>query len=93
MHSLNANKSGTVKVTLMQTSPANAKLNKLYMLQQANASLWGQNVIVIRSKNDVITATLVAFKKVPDLNYKKEGDKVEWNFDAGKIDVSLGEYA
>lgn len=94
MHSLHADKSGTVTVRLLKTSPQNAKLQAMYDAQSLSASLWGQNLIVIRNpqSGDVTTARTCAFKKKPDLNYKKDGDIVEWVFDSIKIDTVLGTY-
>lgn len=94
MHSLHADKSGTVTVRLLKTSPQNAKLMAMYDAQSLSASLWGMNVIIIRNpkSGDITTARECAFKKKPDLNYKKDGDIVEWTFDAIKIDSLLGTY-
>lgn len=94
MHSLHADKSGTVTVRLLKTSPTNAKLQALYLAQTASSALHGQNVIVITNpqSGDVTTARSCAFKKKPDLVYAKEGGMMEWTFDALKIDTVLGIY-
>ncbi|QLL11702.1 phage structural protein [Pseudomonas chlororaphis] len=94
MHSLHAGKSGTVTVRLLKTSPQNAKLMALYGAQSISSSLWGQNVITITNSasGDAIGCRSCAFKKIPDLNYKKDGDIVEWVFDSIKIDAILGTY-
>jgi len=95
MHSLHADKSGTVTVRLLQTSPTNAKLQVMYDAQTLTSSLHGQNLITIRNpmSGDVTTARSCAFKKKPALNYKKDGAIVEWVFDSIKIDSVLGTYA
>lgn len=94
MHSLHAGKAGTVTVRLLKTSPQNAKLMALYDAQSLSSSLWGQNIITITntSSNDAIGCRSCAFKKRPDLSYKKDGDVVEWVFDSIKIDAILGTY-
>lgn len=94
MHSLNADKSGTVTVRLLKTSPQNAKLMALYDAQSLSSSLWGQNVITITNSasGDAIGCRSCAFKKVPDIKYAKAGDVLEWVFDAIKIDRILGTY-
>lgn len=94
MHSLNADKSGTVTVRLLQTSPQNAKLMALYDAQSLSSSLWGQNVITITNSasGDATGCRSCAFKKRPDLTYKKAGGLVEWVFDVLKIDTILGTY-
>ena len=48
--------------------------------------------MVNTGSNDVTTGRSCAFKKCPDLNYKKDGDIVEWVFDALKVDSILGTY-
>ncbi len=94
MHSLHKAKHGTVTVRLLKTSPTNALLVALYNIQTANSRLHGKNVIVItNSANaELHTCREVAFKKMPDFNFKKDGDIVEWQFDAGKIDSIAGVY-
>ena len=58
MHSLHADKSGTVTVNLLKTSPTNKKLSLAYNAQSQSSGTWGNNVIVIRNKvsGDIITA-------------------------------------
>ncbi len=94
MHSLHAGKSGQITVRTLKTSPLNQKLSVAYNAQTNVASLHGQNVIVIRNADsgDVITARDVAFKKMPDLTQAKDGDVLEWVFDAIKIDSLLGRF-
>ena len=94
MHSLHAGKSGQVTVRLLKTSSANAKLQLAYDVQTADATLHGQNVILVTMPNvgDISTARSCAFKKKPDLSYAKEGQIVEWTFDSLKIDSILGKF-
>jgi len=94
MHSLHADKSGVVTVRTLKVSPTNAILQAMYDAQALNSSLWGQNVIVVRQlvSGDTTTAVRCAFKKKPDITYKKDGDIIEWVFDAIHIDTVLGTY-
>lgn len=94
MQSLHADKSGTVTVTLLKTSPTNKKLSLAYNIQSQSSATWGNNVIVIRNKasGDIITARSVAFQKQPDNANAKDGGTMAWVFDAGKIDQVLGEF-
>jgi len=94
MHSLHAAKSGTVTLRYLKTSPTNAKLMALYDAQGLSSSLWGQNVITVTNSasGDATGCRSCAFKKAPDLSYKKDGDIVEWVFDSIKIDTILGTY-
>lgn len=94
MHSLHADKSGQITVRLLKTSPKNAQLMALYDAQSISSSAWGQNVITLTHSvsGDTTVARSCAFKKRPDLNYRKDGDIVEWVFDSIKIDGLLGTY-
>ncbi|HIU85201.1 MAG TPA: DUF3277 family protein [Candidatus Aphodousia gallistercoris] len=94
MHSLKANKSGTVTIRLMRTSPINAQLQLMYNAQTLSSSLHGNNVITIRDKgnNEICVCRSCAFKKAADRNYSEDGQIQEWTFDAGKIDYTTGEY-
>jgi Protein of unknown function (DUF3277) len=92
MHSLHANKSGSVTIRLLKTSPTNQLLANLYAFQTASGSNHGQNTISITNSQtqDVITCRSVAFRKAPSLTYAKEAGFNEWTFNAGAIDRVLG---
>lgn len=94
MHSLHADKSGTVTIHTLKTSPTNAILQAMYDAQQLSSTLWGQNTIVVRQNEsgDITTAQFCAFKKKPNLKYGKDADVMDWVFDAGTIDTVLGTY-
>lgn len=92
MHSMHAAKHGTVTVRLLKTSPTNALLMEMMNYQRSSPANWGQNNITVRdaARGDGHTCQICAFKKVPDLAYAKDGNTVEWTFDAGMIDSVLG---
>lgn len=92
VHSLIANKSGKITVRLLKTSPTNALLSAMVAFQRTSGSLWGQNTLTLVGKGsgDVNTCQQVAFAKIPDLNYAKESDVIEWEFNANIIDINLG---
>ncbi|WP_455853123.1 phage structural protein [Pantoea endophytica] len=94
MHSLHADKSGTITVNLLKTSPVNKKLSLMYNAQSQSSATWGNNVIVVRNKasGDMSTARSVAFQKLPDNANAKVGNTQAWVFDCGKIDQLLGEF-
>jgi len=94
MHSLHADKSGTVVIRTLKVSPLNAILQTMYDQQQLSSTLWGQNVIIVRENQsgDITTAQFCAFKKKPNIKYAKEADVLEWEFHAGYIDTVLGVY-
>lgn len=92
MNSLRATKAGTVSISLLKTSPTNNLLMALLNFQRTSAALHGQNVLVITdvARGDVAACRSVAFQKVPDIAYAKDGNMIEWLFDAGIIDETLG---
>lgn len=92
MHSLHANKSGTVTVRLLKTSPTNQKLSQMYALQTSSSVTHGQNTISLSNNvmQDAVTCRLVAFKRAPTLTYAKDAGLVEWTFNAAQIDRALG---
>jgi hypothetical protein len=92
MHSLHANKSGTITVRLLKTSPVNQQLSLMYAFQTASGANHGQNTISIANSQtqDVITCQIVAFRKAPAITYAKEAGMNEWTFQAGIIDRTLG---
>lgn len=94
MHSLHADKSHTVTVRILKTSPTNAQLQAMYDLQASSAALWGQNVITVTdiSSGDSTDVISVAFKKKPAIRYGKDGQMLEWAFDAIQGDTLLGTY-
>ena len=92
MHSLVASKAGTITFRLLKTSPVNAQLQAMYNLQTLSSITHGKNVVTVRdvARGDAIVCTGVAFKRVPDLTFAKEGGTVEWQFDAISIERTLG---
>jgi hypothetical protein len=94
MHSLRCDKSGTVTVRLLYTSPVNAQLQAMFDAQSLSSSLWGANVIAIRNSgnNEIITCRDCAFQGQPERVYNEDGQMLEWVFDCGKIDTVTGTY-
>lgn len=94
MHSLRSDKSGTVTVRLLETSPVNAMLQTMYDAQALTPSAWGANVLVIvnRGNNETTTCRNVAFQNQPSVTYAEDGSFKEWVFDCGQIDRVTGTY-
>lgn len=92
MHSLSADRSGTITVNLLKTSPMNKVLSAAVAFQRSTPASHGQNTITIVDKlrGDVITAQGCAFRRVPDVSYGKEARMVAWQFDSLKIETTLG---
>ena len=93
MHSLNPVTASKITVRLLKTSPTNALLMQMFNYQRSSALYWAQNIMSMRHNvtGDSITATGVAFQRVPPLTYAKEAGTIEWEFIAGYCDTILGE--
>lgn len=91
-HSLSADKSGTITIRLLKTSPVNAQLSQMQAFQRESSAAHGQNTITLNDtqRGDSVSATQVAFAKVPDLTYAKVAGFNEWTFHAVRIDMTLG---
>ena len=87
MHSLRADNSATITVTLFKNSPVNALLSDAYNAQRGISALWGQNNITITNlmMGDLINASSVAFSKQPEIANGEKGGTYTWEFLAGDI--------
>ena len=94
MHSLKADKSGTVTVRLLETSPVNSLLQTMLNAQALSPTAWGNNVLVVvnKSSGETTTCRNVAFQGDPEIVYSEEGQVREWTFDCGMIDTLRGDY-
>lgn len=91
-HSLVASDAVSVKVTLLKTSPINFILMAAYDFQTSSSAYHGRNVITVTSTaaGDVSVVQQVAFKKKPQITYKKEAGTIEWLFEGIKGNSVLG---
>lgn len=91
-HTLHADKSGKVTVSLLKTSPVNQLLSAMYAFQTSSGAAYGQNTIVINdvSRGDVITCSQCGFAKAPDLSFGKSAGMNVWEFNAIRIERTLG---
>lgn len=92
MHSLLADRSATVTVSLLKNSPMNALLQGMLNFQTGSAANHGQNTLVITHivSGDVLTCEQTAFKKQPAVGYGKEAGMMVWEFDVVRLSVALG---
>lgn len=92
MHSLAAGSAVTVTMRLLKTSKVNAQLMQMFKHQTASAARHGQNVITVRDavRGDTAIVSEAAFKRMPPNVWKKEGNIIEWVFDGGKTDPTMG---
>jgi hypothetical protein len=92
MHSLHADKSGTVTVRCIKNSETNRILSAAYAFQTSSGASYGSNTITIvdKQRGDVTTCSQCGFKKYPDLKYAKDADIIAWEFNAVRIESTLG---
>lgn len=92
MQTLKADKSGTISVRVLKSSPLNQSLSLAYAFQRTSSAAHGQNTITLvdRNKGDNVTAQNVAFQRAPNLDFGAEAQIVEWLFSAVSIDFALG---
>lgn len=92
MFSLHASRGARVTVRLLKTSPVNSLLQTMLELDRQSGALNGQNTIRISNiaTGDSTTFTPVAFGKVPNITYAKDGGMIDWEFLAGRSFVTLG---
>lgn len=92
MHSLRADKTGHVTCRFLKTSPVNGLLSAALAFQRVSAANHGQNTLtcVNTTTGDVCSGQMVAFAKVPVVDYGTEGKMLEWRFDVGIMDIALG---
>lgn len=91
MQSLRASNLGRITVSLLKTSLTNALLSNMYNAQKTLSALWGNNVIRVSdtARGDVVLGTSIAFIKLPDVTYGKDGDMMTWEF-TGNVEEQLG---
>jgi hypothetical protein len=91
MHSLRVSKACTITITLLRTSPTNARLMNLYNYQTSSSRYHGQNTVMVRNpvSGDAHDGTEVAFQKKPGVPYAEEGGNLVWTLE-GKVSSKLG---
>ena len=83
-----AGNTGTLTISVQQTSLAHKKLLALFnLLIGADTFSWAQAMIIIRNVTDGTghIATGVAFTKIGDKSYAKQGGQISWNIMAADI--------
>lgn len=90
-HTINRNRSGTVTVTLMQSSLTNSALSRLANLDEQTGDVSYPLVVKdIRSDATLCVAHASKIKKMPASAFGKELGTREWMFTSVKIDISVG---
>jgi hypothetical protein len=87
-----AGNNGTVTISVQQTSPLHKWLLNTYQaLLLLDTSMWAATSIWMRNVYDGTShvCTGVSFLKVPDLNYQRQGQNLQWVLKAADI-ISVG---
>ncbi len=92
--SRNNNKTGSVKISLMQTSPSNAVLSAAMLADEANLAAGVLPLLILDISGGALPSTSFAanawVKKAPDQKFGKEVEVREWTLDCGDMDVFIG---
>ena len=93
MTSLHAAQNGTVSVRLQKTSPTNYLMSTLYAQTTGSSANSGNSTITIRNptRGDTIVCLGCSIKKFPDNINAREGGMLDWVFNAGIINMILGD--
>lgn len=89
--SLNNNRSGTIKVHLLASSPTNDAFMAQAALDLATGagSLAG-SVVSVYQPSSKATAANLWVKKIPDLALAKQVGEVVWEFETDALDMAIG---
>jgi hypothetical protein len=92
MISVGTDKSGSVKVKLMQTSPSNAFLTGIMSLQEASGSLFVPVFVKFQDtyRQDLAIGTQGYLKKPAKLTRGAQGNTQEWEIVVERLDLAFG---
>lgn len=86
----NADRSGTVTVTLMQTSPSNDDLSTLMATDELTNAGTGALFIKDASGRTLVSAVEAWIRKPADAEFAREIGGREWTFETGNIEIYNG---
>ena len=86
----NANRSGTVVVTLMQTSSGNDALSALLLADEATRAGIGALIMKDNSGATLAFGSDAWVRKAADVVMGKEVESREWTLDIGRLEVFVG---
>jgi DNA-binding beta-propeller fold protein YncE len=91
--SISADKSGTIKIKLLQTSPTNKFLSRVHALQGAGPPTYFPLSALFQDANrqDIGTGLFGYVKKLPEINRGKGPNEHEWEMVFQRLDVLLGD--
>jgi hypothetical protein len=83
----NADKSGTVTVTLMQTSPSNDDLSNLMSTDELTNTGTGALFVKDASGRTLVSAVDAWIRKPADVEFAREITGREWVFETGNLEI------
>lgn len=86
----NANESGQIKFTLMQTSPVNDLLSAAAQLDRRTGSGIGTCTVKDTRGTSLHSSGDAWIQKIPDTTYADEIEVREWTLDCGHLDHFVG---
>lgn len=83
---VNQNRGGKAKVSLLLGSPASAQLSALCMQSRDRRAKLVRKAFMVKDLNGfaLAVAPQAVIEKMPDISRKKSHEPVEWNFDIGE---------
>jgi hypothetical protein len=84
------NRSGTVKITLMQTSPDNDFLSTMAVLDEVGNAGVGELMIKDVLGTSLYMSSQAYLKKIASAEYGKEVNSREWNFFCADLNIFVG---
>jgi hypothetical protein len=87
--SRNPNRSGTVEFTLLSSSPANALLQAIAIVDELSGA--GVGECVVKDRNTLlskVTAQNAWVKKIPDLERAKENGNITWMIETDLLNIA-----
>ena len=83
IHSLRADKSASITLSLLKNSSTNVALSTMYAFQQNSSLLWGKNIITLTTLfGESLVLSGVAFKKRPTTSFQKDATLLVWEMEA-----------
>lgn len=88
--SVNRNKSGTIKIVLLASSPTNDVLSAALALDELTGAGAGEFSCEDTNGTSLANAKVAWVKKMVPLKRGKEVDENEWTLECGQIDMFVG---
>lgn len=86
----NANRSGTLVLTLLQSSSGNDALSAMLLADETSRSGIGAIIIKDNSGTTIAAGADAWIKKLANAEFGKELGSREWTIDVGRLDLFLG---